>query len=179
MNGGQAMRKAAFFTIVMLPVIIQISCGGETGRGKVIRKIPVDSIADIITRKNVSNDSGISSDGGGSLRIDVKGNQNVTLYRLGDIDADEAYLVYEAAVRTENLDGQAFLEMKCYFQSKGEFFSRDFENPLSGTNEWTERSTAFKLRKGENPDAVELGIYVSGKGTVWIDDIKLLKRPLK
>jgi len=174
------MKRAVLCVILFLQVIIQLSCGGGgTGRGKVIRKIPVDSSADVITKQNVSTDSGVSRDGRGSLKIDVKGNQNVALFRLGDIDIDEAYLVYEAAIRTEDLEGEAFLEMKCYFQSRGEFFSRDFENALSGTNDWTERSTSFRFRKGERPDAVELGIYVSGRGTVWIDDIKLLKRPLQ
>jgi len=40
-------------------------------------------------------------------------------------------------------------------------------------------STPFRLLAGQDPDVVELNLHVSGTGTVWIDEIKLLKRPLK
>ncbi len=155
------------------------SGGGGNSSGKVIKKFPVDTANEVITRKNVSTDSGISVDGNGSLKIAVSGTQTLPLYKLGDIDLDNAFLVYEAALRTENLDGEAFLEMICYFQGKGEFFSRNYKSALSGTTDWTVKSTPFRLREGENPDIVELNIYVNGQGTVWIDDIKLLKRPLE
>ncbi len=163
---------------VLLALFTACSEGGGEGDGDVIKKLPVDSSSEVIARKNVSTDSNISRDGNGSLRIDVTGTQTLPLYRLGDIDLEEAFLIYRAALRTEDLDGETFLEMKCFFQAKGEFFSRNYESALSGTNDWTVRSTPFKLRKGENPDVVELNIHVSGRGTVWIDEITLLKRPL-
>jgi hypothetical protein len=31
---------------------------------------------------------------------------------------------------------------------------------------------------GENPDNVKLNFVVNGTGTIWIDDIRLLKGPL-
>ena len=171
-------RTTAAACAAML-VLLAACGGGGSSSGKVIKKFPVDSANEVITRKNVSTDSGISSDGSGSLKIAVSGTQTLPLYRLGDIDLDNAFLVYEAALRTENLDGEVFLEMKVFYQGKGEFFSRNYETPLSGTTDWTVKSTPFKLREGANPDIVELNIYVNGQGTVWIDDIKLLKRPLQ
>ena len=172
-------RKAAIVTCSAMLVFLA-ACGGGGGNssGEIMKRFPVDSATEVLARKNVSTDSNISHDGKGSLRIDVKGTQTLPLYRLGDIDIEEAFLVYQASLRTENLDGEVFLEMICFFQGKGEFFSRNFESALSGTTDWTVRSTPFKLLAGQNPDVVELNIYVSGSGTVWIDDIKLLKRPM-
>ena len=167
----------AIFT-VLLALFTSCGGGGETGTDDVIKKLPVNSSSEVIARKNISTDKNISHDGNGSIRIDVSGTQTLPLYRLGNIDLDEAFLVYRAALRTENLEGETFLEMKCFFQGKGEFFSRNHQSALSGTNDWTVRSTPFKLLAGQNPDVVELNIYVSGRGTVWIDEIKLLKRPL-
>jgi len=37
----------------------------------------------------------------------------------------------------------------------------------------------FLLHEGENPDNFKLNLVVGGKGTVWIDDIRLLKGPFK
>ena len=172
-------RTTAAACAAMLVFFSACGGGGGSSPGKVIKKFPVNSANEVITRKNVSTDSGISSDGSGSLKIAVSGTQTLPLYRLGDIDLDNVFLVYEAALRTENLDGEVFLEMKVFFQGKGEFFSRNYDSALSGTTDWTVKSTPFKLREGQNPDIVELNIYVNGQGTVWIDDIKLLKRPLQ
>jgi len=37
--------------------------------------------------------------------------------------------------------------------------------------------TPFFFKKGENPDNIKLNLIIKGKGTVWIDDIRLLKGP--
>jgi hypothetical protein len=36
-----------------------------------------------------------------------------------------------------------------------------------------------EVKKGENPDNVKLNLVINGKGTPWIDDIRLLKAPLR
>ena len=178
--GRNDARKTAMAAFAVLLALFT-ACGGGGGNdsGNIIRKFPVDSSSEVLAKKNVSTDSKISRDGNGSLRIDVTGTQTHQLYRLGDIDLEEAFLVYRAAIRTEDLQGETFLEMICYFQAKGEFFSRNHQTALSGTNDWTVRSTPFKLLAGQNPDVVELNIHVIGRGTVWIDEIELLKRPLQ
>ena len=87
-------------------------------------------------------------------------------------------MTYEAKLRTKNLDGQAYLEMWCHFPNTEEYYSRAIQGPLSETNEWTSLQVHFYLKKGDNPDSVRLNIFINGKGTVWIDDIRLLKGPL-
>jgi hypothetical protein len=182
MNGRMTVpvtaAKTALTAICAASLVFLSACGGGTDPGKLIKRLPVDSSAEVIAKKSVSTDSGISVDGNGSLKIDVTGTQTLPLYKFGDIDLENAFLVYQASLRTENLEGETFLEMICHFNGKGQFYSRNHDSPLSGTNGWTVRSTPFKLREGENPDMVELNIYVTGRGTVWIDDIKILQRPL-
>jgi hypothetical protein len=57
----------------------------------------------------------------------------VRLYEVGDINIEGARLIYRARVRTEDVEGQVYLEMWCHFPGKGEFFSRGLKSPLSGT----------------------------------------------
>ncbi|MFQ5993117.1 MAG: hypothetical protein ACE5NA_11835 [Nitrospiraceae bacterium] len=103
----------------------------------------------------------------------------VRLFEVGDLDIENARLIYRAKLRTEGLDGQVYLEMWCHFPGKGEFFSRGLQKPLSGTTEWTSVETPFFLKKGENPDNIRLNVVISGPGTAWIDDIRLVKGPLQ
>jgi hypothetical protein len=171
------LRKTLMFHAAL--AVLASSCGGGgTGGGEIIKKFSVNSSREVTTKSGVSTDSRISYDGGGSVRIDVTGTKTIQLYQIGGFDIEDAILVYQAALRTEELEGETFLEMICYFRSKGEFFSRNYNDALSGTNDWTISSTPFRLRKGENPDLIRLNLHVSGRGTVWIDDIRLLKRPL-
>lgn len=50
---------------------------------------------------------------------------------------ENARLIYQAKLRTKDLEEQAYLEMLCSFPDKGEFFSRGLASPLSGTTDWT------------------------------------------
>ena len=139
-----------------------------------LNSFPIDNLDGILTRSGVQFDERISSDGNGSLRVITTEPTVVRLFELGDIDIEDACLIYQAGIRTESMDGQVYLEMLCHFPGKGEFFSRGLESPLTGSTEWTTEEIPFSLKKGENPDNVKLNLVVNGKGTAWIDDIRIL-----
>lgn len=144
-----------------------------------LKRFPLDKMDGIITQSGVQFDKQISSDGNGSLRIEATQSTTIRLFETGDIDIENARLIYQAKVRTENVKGQIYLEMWCHFPGLGESFSRGLATPLSGSTEWTTEETPFFLEAGENPDNVKLNLVINGKGTAWIDDIRLLKGPLK
>jgi hypothetical protein len=144
-----------------------------------IKKYPIDSLEGVITQSGVQFDKEVSSDGNGSLKITATEPTVVRLFELGDIDVENARLIYQAKVRTEGVEGQVYLEMWCHFPGKGEYFSRGLQTPLTGTTNWTTEETPFFLKKGENPDNVKLNLVINGKGTAWIDDIRVLKGPLQ
>jgi hypothetical protein len=50
---------------------------------------------------------------------------------------------------------------------------------IKGKSDWQTLQTPFVFQKGQQPDKVTLNLVVNGIGTVWIDDIILLKEPLK
>ena len=41
------------------------------------------------------------------------------------------------------------------------------------------RSNVFARNAGQKAEKVTLNIVINGKGTVWVDDLILLKEPLK
>lgn len=135
----------------------------------------LDDLQGLITQSGVSIDKSISCDGKGSLRIDATEPTTIHLFEMGDIDIENARLIYQTKVRTENLEGQVYLEMWCNFPGKGEFFSKGLMNPLVDTTDWATMETLFLLKEGENPDNVKLNVVITGKGSVWIDEVRLLK----
>jgi len=140
-----------------------------------IRRFALDNTDGLITQSGITIDKQISSDGSGSLRIEAAKPVTIRLFETGDMDIENARLIYQAKARTDNVQGRIYLEMWCHFPGKGEYFSKGLMNPLTGTNDWTAVETPFFLKKGQNPDNVKLNLVIDGKGTAWIDDIRLLK----
>jgi hypothetical protein len=154
-------------------------CHKISSAPEVIKTIPVDSMEGVLTQSGVTFDQSVSIDGHGSLRINASEPVTVRLYELRDVQMDDARLIYSARLKTENLKGQAYIEMWCSFPGLGEYFSRSLQNPLSGTVDWATLETPFFLQKGQRPELVKLNVVINGQGTVWIDDISLIKGALK
>jgi hypothetical protein len=161
------------FASILLP-----ACS-ESQQAVEVRRYGLDSREGVITASGVAVDSTIASEGAASLRVDAASPIRVLLFETGDIDMEDARLIYRARLRTENLDGSAYLEMWCVFEELGEYFSRALHAPLSGANDWTTQETPFLLERGQNPGNVKLNLVVEGTGTVWIDDVRLLRAPLR
>ena len=167
------------FVLGMCVAFILVGCSKAPQEVVELKRFPIDNLEGIMTQSGVQFDKEVSSDGNGSLKIIATEPTVVRLFELGDIDIENARLIYQAKVRTEGVEGQVFLEMWCHFPGKGEFFSRGLQTPLTGTTNWTTEETPFFLKKGENPDNVKLNLVINGKGTAWIDDIRVLKGPLQ
>jgi len=172
------MKKGLVYWALALMVICGIcvsACKKNAGEPELIRAFALDSLEGLITQTGVEFDPQISADGKGSIKIVAAEPVTMRLFETGDLEVEDARLIYQARLRSENLEGKAYLEMWCNFPGKGEFFSRGLQDTISGTMNWMSAETPFLLKKGENPDNVKLNLVIEGKGTVWIDEVKLLK----
>jgi hypothetical protein len=158
--------------------VLLIGCSAGVSSDPALRHFPIDDLAELRTQSGIVFDETISSDGKGSLKIVADEPVTVRLYEVEGLDIEQVRLIYRAKVRTEDVDGQVFLEMWCRFPGKGEFFSRALDQPLSGSVNWTTLEAPFFLEAGQTPDLVKLNIVIDGTGTVWVDDIHLLKAGL-
>ncbi len=173
-RGGRPMRTAAGLALLLLAAYPAPSPGQEAE----LKKFPLDGIEGVLPPPKIEADTAVSSDGKGSLKITASSPTTFRLFEISDVAVEDARLIYRARLRTEGLEGKAYLEMWCRFPGKGEAFSRGLQDPLSGTTEWKSVETPFLLDKGQKPDLLKLNLVVDGKGTAWIDDIRLLKAPL-
>lgn len=158
----------------LLLLFLFTSCSIQT-KSTELKHLPIDDLNGIITQSGIQLDEVLSSDGNGSIKIETTGPIVVPLYIVYDVRIDDTQIIYEAKVKSEGLNGQAYLEMWCVFKDKGEFFSRGFDSLIAGTSDWKTIRTVFNLRKDDMPDQIKLNVIVNGVGTVWIDDITLSK----
>jgi hypothetical protein len=168
--------KAIAAWVCGLMVLWLAGCSKPSGKDIEIKTYALDSLDGLIQQSGVEIDTQTKAEGSGSLKITVSKPSVIRLFETGDIDIEDAALVYQAKLRTEGAEGNVYLEMWCHFEGKGEFFSRGLDNPLKGTMDWTTQEISFFLKVDENPDNVKLNVISEGPGTVWIDNIRLLKR---
>jgi len=180
MGKGCKMKIKTILVLLSVSMIfVDTGCSNKPAEPVVLKAYPVDNLDGLLTQEGVEFDSAVSADGNGSIKISAPESTTVRLYETGDVDIEKARLVYRAEIRTENVIGQVFLEMWCAFEGKGEFFSRGLQSIVTGNSDWADNETMFFLQAGQNPDNIKLNLVINGSGTVWIDDIELVKYPLK
>ncbi|OPY01107.1 MAG: hypothetical protein A4E60_01880 [Syntrophorhabdus sp. PtaB.Bin047] len=173
------MKRACFAIAVLLTLCSFLAGCGEKEAPRTVKVYPLDNMEGVLTQSNVTFDPAVSVDKRGSLRVDAPSPTTVRLFEVRDVDVDKARLTYQARLKTRDFQGKVYLEMWCVFTGKGEYFSRALETSVTGTTDWVTQETPFFLKKGQRPDVVRLNLVVDGKGTVWIDDVKLVRGPLK
>jgi hypothetical protein len=146
----------------------------------VFKEFTCDSLDSLIVGSAGSPvEKGIFSEDNGAIKIQVLKPDTFHLYETGPLgNANNTMLFYTAKVRTEALNGRAYLELWCSIPGKGEFFSRGLDQPFSGTQNWITQQISFRNDTGINPDNIKLNLVVEGTGTIWIDDIQVTGGPL-
>ena len=168
---------APVFVRAKRPYQITVKQAGHPRAAIAHKHYRLDGLDEIITRTGVEFDNKISSDGNGSVKISVTEPTVIRLFETGYINIENARLIYEADIKTENVTEEVYLEMWCCFAGKGKFFSRGLDSTATDTEPWKRLRTAFFLKPGESPDNVKLNLVVNGSGTVWVDNIRLLSAP--
>ena len=152
-----------------------LSCTPPVTSEEILFENSISDLSGVVTRSGVELDTRVTSDGNGSIKIVAGQPTTVRLFEVDDIDVDDARLLYRARLRTEDVQGQVYLEMWCRFPGGGEFFSRALHSPISGSTEWVSQETPFFLEKNQKPDLVKLNIVIDGSGTVWVDEVVLAR----
>lgn len=139
-------------------------------------KMALDDASSLGT--TVSTDLTTKQEGNGSIRISTVWPTTICLGEVRDLNVENARIIYRARVKSEKLEGTAFLEMWCHIGG-GRYFSRGMNSVVSGTMDWRTLQTPFLLQPGQSVKKATLNIVINGNGTVWVDDVQLAKEPLK
>jgi hypothetical protein len=111
-------------------------------------------------------------------RIAVDQPQTVRLFEVADPGVEGCLLTYRARLKTNDVQGRAYLELWCRLPGRGEFFSKGVQQSVSGTVDWATSEVPFWLKQGQRPDLLKLNLAVEGTGTLWVSDIEVLSTPL-
>ena len=167
--GRICVRKVPAVLVLLLLVLPSQTFAEE------IKKLSLDESASLGT--SIVTDPKMKTEGNASVRISTLWPTTICLGEFSGLNIDNTKIVYEAKVRSEGLEGTAFLEMWCHVAG-GQYLSRGMNSVVTGTTDWKKLETTFFLQPGQKAEKVTLNIVINGKGIVWADDVRLLKEPL-
>jgi len=159
---------------IAIVALAALAFAGRAGAQE-LGRLALDDAGAIGTR--IATDTTVAIEGLASVRVDTAWPTTVNLGEIDGLDVDGAKLLFTAQVRSAGLVGVAYLEMWAHFGKKA-YFSRGLDATIAGTGDWRRLEVPFLLRPGQRPDRVTLNLVIKGNGTVWVDDARLLRRPL-
>ncbi len=145
------MKPSVHTYVVFVLVVLCIGCQNSDVSTEKLRRFPIANLENVLTRSGVSFDQTVSSDGNGAFKIVADQPTTVRLFEVRGLEVENARLLYQARLRTEEVKGQVYLGMWCQFPGLGEFFSRGLHAPLTGTVEWTTQEIPFFLQRARIP----------------------------
>lgn len=168
--------------VVLLTLTLAAGCGDprsardagapEAGATE-IAHFPLEE-GDLPEGRDATFDAATSRDGNGSLRVDAERAGRFRLYALDGIDPRGGRLVFTGFLRARELEGTTFLELRCRPATGDPSFARGIATPVRGTTEWTPHVVGFsRPDRCVGPASIELNAVIDGRGTVWIDDLRL------
>jgi len=162
------MKRALFILAILFWIV-------GFGAAEELKTLSLDDPAAIGLK--IQADTKAKVEGQASLKVTTPWPTSVCLGEVAGLNVQGATLVTTAQARSK-LQGGAYLEIWVVI-GKGRYYARGLDSQVSGTKGWTPIRTAFQLAKGQTPDRVILNLVINGSGTVWIDDVRLAREPLR
>lgn len=110
---------------------------------------------------------------------ELSGPETLHFFQFEPPHLERCMITYRAQMKTEDLEGGAYLELWCRFPGRGDFFSKGLHHVVTGSTDWASYEVPFYLKKGQCPDLLKLDVTSKGAGRIWIKDIELSQTPLK
>jgi hypothetical protein len=164
--------------ILVIAALAFVSCNKKKpGPPKEVDYFTCSSIDRVVAKELVAVDKGVTSDGDGSISIKTKEPVTVRFFE-GKLPGENSEYTYRVKIKTLGMLGDAYLTMDINYpgggsqtvQLKPEFY-------LSDDNDWTPMSISIAA-PNQKPSSVVLNVVVNGEGTVWVDDLHLIAKPL-
>jgi hypothetical protein len=144
-----------------------------------IARFPLNNASELVSSEGVTIDTAVTTDGVGSVRVDASEPTRLPLLEVTDLDVQNKTLTFEARLRSENLDGNAHLEMEVFLPGQEQpIVLPGLGRIVTGTTGWEVATTSFYFQPGQQPESVRLNLVVDGTGTAWVDEVRLLRTPL-
>lgn len=173
------MKTARILMVLALSgmLITALACHKGPGKPVDIEVFHCDSLKNLVQPGLVMLDNSIFTEGKGSIKISTDVPMTIPLFNVPYPEAEGAKLIYRAKLKAERFGGDAYLQMILVFPNGGRLTSQNYAKAIHGATDWVTKETTASVRRGQKVNAAQLNLVISGQGTIWIDDVHLIRAP--
>ena len=129
----------------------------------------------VFTTRDMPLSPDVPGDNRSGWRIEAKADRIAPLFEVAKPLAGPGTLVWRAKMKTDAVEGEVSLEAVGTSAASVEPVRNQTRG--TGANDWIYYQVALPLKDGQTLSKTTLNVVFKGKGTVWIKDVELLKRP--
>lgn len=173
------MKAARIFMVLALTGMLATAMACHKGPGKPadLKVFSCESLDNLVQPDLVMLDNSVFTEGKGAIKVTTEVPMTIPLFNVPYPEAEGAKLIYRAKLKAERFGGDAYLQMVLEFPNGGRLTSQNYAKAIHGTSDWVTKETTASVRLGQKVSSASLNLVIAGQGTIWIDDVHLIRAP--
>lgn len=160
-----------------LALAATVACDKKAEPPKQIDFISCDDTERILSSDLVTVDKASAAEGAGCLKMVVDQPTTLSLAEF-KFPGEGAKYTVQFKMRVKDFLGDAYGQMNVNYASGGKQEIKNYQNAIGATSDWVPMELSWVVQKGQKVDSLTLYAILGGSGTVWVDEIRLIRAPL-
>ena len=171
------MKKAVVFAAVLAAMMVYAGCSKKVEPPKDIQSFNCDSLDGILTEGVATVDTQNPAEGAGSLKFSVAQPVTLPLFEI-KLPGDGAKFTLTYKMKVKDFSGDAYGQMDVNYANGGKQSLNNYQSAMGATSDWQPRELTYTVQRGQKVSSIVLSLILNGSGTVWIDDVHVIRAPL-
>ncbi len=172
------MRSVRFLGIVVVVgLLAATACKPKVEPPKEVETFSCDTLDNLLTPQAVVVDKQGAAEGGGALKMVAEQPATIPLYDM-KFPGEGAKFTLRYKMKVKDFLGDAYGQMDVNFASGGKQEVKNYQTALGATSDWLDRELVYTVQKGQKVNSITFSAVLGGSGTVWVDDVHLIRAPL-
>jgi len=171
------VRTRFSLVLVLAAALAAAGCDKKAEPPKEIDAFNCDTADRFLSPDAATLEKSGAAEGAACFKFVVEQPSTVPLFEV-KFPGDAAKFTIRFKMRVKDFLGDAYGLMAVNYASGGKQEIKNYDKALGATSDWVPMELSWTVQKGQKVDSLVLSAALSGTGTVWIDDVHVIRAPL-
>ncbi len=169
--------KRSLLVLAVAALVVWMGCSKKVEPPKEIQFFNCDTLDGVLTEGVAVVDTQNPAEGTGSLKIASAQPVTLPLFEI-KLPGDGAKFTLQYKMKVKDYSGDAYGQMDFNYGSGGKQSPNNYPSAMGGTSDWQQREISYTVQRGQKVSSIVFSLILNGSGTVWVDDVHLIRAPL-
>ncbi len=171
------MKRSVLVLAAVAVCVVWAGCSKKVEPPKEIQFFNCDTLDGVLTEGSAVVDTQDPAEGTGSLKIAAAQPVTLPLFEI-KLPGDGAKFTLQYKMKVKDFSGDAYGTMEVNYASGGKQSLNNYQSALGATSVWQQRELIYTVQRGQKVSSIVFSVILNGSGTVWVDDVHLIRAPL-